>query len=221
MPFTATTPLPSTTAQRNIARNTYCLLGVTLLAGACTSTLMWLFNVSTAVNTFFILLFAGLFCLLPRFSLSDNATLWSLLLAAIGGAGVIPLIGWFVGALTQQPSGTLTVSMAVSCTAIALLSAAMYTSSPTRFNSRAIRITLTGILVSMFFFITMRHVPLTPIEMISSVVLCLALSALVLRRTYALLRTGETRHGRIAILLQVHLGNAFIGGINALRGQPR
>ena len=215
----ASSPVSTSALSTNkVLRNTYLLLGATLLFSAGMA------GVSMALN----LPYFGLFTLLIYFGLlfavtktQDSAwgILWTFALTGFLGLTLGPILNAY---LTMLPNGSQIVMTALGTTAISFLGLSAYAVTSKRDFSfmggflaigaiGAFTLGLIAVVSASFF-----NYPMPTVALVASGLFVLVSGGIMLYQTSAIVNGGETNYIRATVTLYVSIYNMFLSLLHLL-----
>lgn len=197
---------PSALAVNSVLRNTYMLLGLTILFSAGTA------GVSMAMNLPFInpfIMLAGFFGLLFLVHKTANSA-WGLLsvFALTGFLGVY--MGPIVGHYLAMPNGGSVVMSALSTTAIAFLGLSAFVLVTKKDFSFMRNFLMVGVLVVFSLCIASLFFDLSAFHAVISGMVVLIACGLILWQTSEIVHGGETNYIHATVGLYVQIFNLFM-----------
>ena len=198
--------------QNKVLRQTYTMLGITLLFSAA---MAWVAIISRAAPVNIWMFLIGAYGLLFLTQALRNSA-WGLLslMAFTGfmGYAMGPIIGFYL----QSPAGASTVALALSLTAFiffALSGFVLFTGKNMTFLARTITIgafVLIGLLVASFF------VQSSAFQLMLSGLFAIFASMLILYQTSNIIEGGETSYISATLTLYVSIYNLFMSLLHLL-----
>jgi modulator of FtsH protease len=197
-------------AAHKVLRNTYMLLGMTLLFSTMTAI------VGMAIN----MPFMGLWMLLPYFGLlfavektknSAAGIFWVFALTGWLGLTLAPILNAYIGAIGYEP-----IAMALGGTALIFFASSAYVLITRKDMSFMTGFLMTGILVAFIASIANVFLGITGLSLaVSSMFLVLG-SGLMMWQTSAIIHGGETNYISATVTLFVSIYNVFLSLLSLL-----
>lgn len=190
-----------------VLKNTYALLGMTLLFSAFTAYIAMAIGISSMTALLLsIAAIAILWFALPRTIDSSMGLVWTFVFTGLLGASLGPMLTYYLAI----PSGAAMVAQALGGTAFiffALSAYALFTKKDFSFLGGMLMVGLLVALVAMIanLFLQMPILQLT----ISSAVI-LIMSGFILFDTSRIIHGGETNYVRATVSMYLNLYNIFV-----------
>jgi len=209
---TSTTARGSVLATNKVLRNTYMLLGATLLFSAAMAGLSMALNLPT-FGLFTILIYFGLLYAVTKTQNSGWGILWTFALTGFLGLTLGPILNLYIKAL---PHGGQIIMTALGTTAVAFLGLSAFAITSKRdFSFMGGFLTIGAIgafvlgLVAIFF-----HLP--TLSLVVSGLFLIVSGGLMLYQTSEIVRGGETNYISATITLYVSIYNMFLSLLQLL-----
>ena len=209
---TSTTARGSVLATNKVLRNTYMLLGATLLFSAAMAGVSMALNLPT-FGLFTILIYFGLLYAVTKTQNSGWGILWTFALTGFLGLTLGPILNLYIKAL---PHGGQIIMTALGTTAVAFLGLSAFAITSKRdFSFMGGFLTIGAIgafvlgLVAIFF-----HLP--TLSLVVSGLFLIVSGGLMLYQTSEIVRGGETNYISATITLYVSIYNMFLSLLQLL-----
>ena len=209
---TSTTARGSVLATNKVLRNTYMLLGATLLFSAAMAGVSMALNLPT-FGLFTILIYFGLLYAVTKTQNSGWGILWTFALTGFLGLTLGPILNLYIKAL---PHGGQIIMTALGTTAVAFLGLSAFAITSKRdfsFMGGCLTIGAIGAfvlgLVAIFF-----HLP--TLSLVVSGLFLIVSGGLMLYQTSEIVRGGETNYISATITLYVSIYNMFLSLLQLL-----
>jgi modulator of FtsH protease len=213
----ASTTSTSALSTNKVLRNTYLLLGATLLFSALTAGLAMAIN-APPMGLFTILIYFGLLFAVSATRNSAWGIFWTFALTGFLGFTLGPIIELYIRAL---PNGSQIVMTALGTTAVSFLGLSAYAIKSGRdFSFMGGFLTIGAIgafvlgLIAIFF-----HLP--TLSLVVSGLFVIVSGGIMLYQTSEIVRGGETNYISATITLYVSLYNMFLSLLNLLGASSR
>lgn len=205
-------------ATNAVLRNTYILLGLTLLFSACTAGLAMMSN-AKLMNPFIMII--GYFALLFATSALRNSA-WGL----VGVFALTGFMGYTLGPLLNHyinhiANGQQLVMMSLAATGLIFFALSGYVLVSRKDFSFMGGFLLVGVLVAFFAGLGAMFFHLPGLMLAVSAMFVLVSSGLILFETSQIIHGGETNYIMATISLYVSIYNLFVSLLSLMGGSSR
>ncbi|HKS56670.1 MAG TPA: Bax inhibitor-1/YccA family protein [Steroidobacteraceae bacterium] len=208
----ASTSQTSVLATNKVLRNTYLLLGATLLFSAVTA------GVAMAIN----LPFMGLWMLLPYFGLlfavqatrnSGWGIVWTFALTGFLGLTLGPILEFYLRAV---PNGAQLIMTSLGVTAVAFLGLSAYAVTSKKDFSFMRGFLVVGLLGAFVLGLVAYFFQLSTMSLVVSGMFLLLSGGLILFKTSEIIHGGETNYISATVTLYISIYNMFLSLLRLL-----
>lgn len=204
--------LESTIATNKVLRNTYLLLGMTLLFSAVTAGIAM--AVGIGQGTALILTLVGFGLLFAVHKTADSSAGLGMIFAFTGvmGASLGPMLNYYLA----MPNGPALVMQALGGTALVFFGLSAYALSSRKDFSFMGGFLMVGMIVAVVAMLANIFLAIPALSLTVSAVLVLIMSGLILFDTSRIINGGETNYIRATVSLYLNIYNLFIHLLNLL-----
>lgn len=203
----------SSLATNKVLRNTYALLGMSLLFSAATAWISMIFYLPHPGFWGTLLGFYGLYFLVHSLSHSAWGVLAVFAFTGFTGYTLGPLLN---AVLRLSANGSAIISMALTMTALVFLSLSFYVLSTRRNFSHMGGMIAIGSIIAMVSAIFLFMFPSILLELMVSSVFALISSAYILYHTSEIVHGGERNYIIATVSLYISIYNLFISLVRIL-----
>lgn len=209
---TTTTIRGSALATNKVLRNTYMLLGATLLFSAAMAGVSMALNLPT-FGLFTILVYFGLLYAVTKTQNSGWGILWTFALTGFLGLTLGPILNLY---LTALPNGGQIIMTALGTTAIAFLGLSAFAITSKRDFSFMGGFLMIGAIGAFVLGLVAYFFQLPTLSLVVSGLFLIVSGGLMLYQTSEIVRGGETNYISATVTLYVSIYNMFLSLLHLL-----
>jgi modulator of FtsH protease len=213
-PNTAVSSQVSTSAlsTNKVLRNTYMLLGATLLFSAAMAGVSMSLNLPT-FGLFTILIYFGLLFAVTKTQNSAWGILWTFALTGFLGLTLGPILNLY---LTALPNGSQIIMTALGTTAVAFLGLSAYAITSKRDFSFMGGFLMIGAIGAFVLGLVAYFFNMPTLALVVSGLFLIVSGGLMLWQTSEIVRGGETNYISATVTLYVSIYNMFLSLLHIL-----
>jgi modulator of FtsH protease len=198
--------IESTLNTNKVLKNTYLLLGMTLLFSALTAGLSMAVGLGQGTALILSLVGFGLLFVVHKTADSGNGLIAIFAFTGVMGASIGPMLSYYLA----LPSGPALVMQALGATALVFFGLSAYALTTRKDFSYMGGFLLVGLLVAVVAMIAniFLHIPALSLSISAAVVMIM--SGLILFDTSRIINGGETNYIRATVSLYLNVYNLFI-----------
>ncbi len=209
---TSTAVRGSALATNKVLRNTYMLLGATLLFSAAMAGVSMALNLPS-FGLFTILIYFGLLFAVTKTQNSSWGILWTFALTGFLGLTLGPILNMYINAL---PHGGQIIMTALGTTAVAFLGLSAFAITSKRDFSFMGGFLMIGAIGAFVLGLVAFFFNLPTLSLVVSGLFLIVSGGLMLYQTSAIVRGGETNYISATITLYVSIYNMFLSLLHLL-----
>ncbi len=189
-----------------VLKNTYMLLGMTLLFSAATAGVSMAVGLSHGVGLVLSLVGFGLLFVVNRMADSSKGLLAIFAFTGVMGAAIGPMLNYYL----SMPGGPALVMQALGGTALVFFGLSAYALTTRKDFSYLGGFLMVGLIVAVVAMIAniFLHIPALSLTISAAVVMIM--SGLILFDTSRIINGGETNYIRATVSLYLNIYNLFI-----------
>ncbi|PSJ47590.1 BAX inhibitor protein [Zobellella endophytica] len=195
-----------------VLRNTYMLLGMTLVAAALSAGVSAMMNLPHPGLIITLVGFYGLMFLTERNKNSSLGLLFIFAFTAFTGYTIGPILNYYL----STASGTETVMLALGGTALTFLSLSAYVLTTKKDMSFLGGMMMAGFVVILVAFVANLFLALPALSLALSALFILFSSGAILMQTSAIIHGGEQNYISATVTLYVSIFNIFLSLLQLL-----
>jgi modulator of FtsH protease len=198
--------IESALGTNKVLKNTYLLLGMTLLFSAFTAGVSMAVGLGQGTALILTLVGFGLLFVVHKTADSSNGLFAIFAFTGVMGASLGPMLNYYLA----MPSGPALVMQALGATAVVFFGLSAYALSTRKDFSYMGGFLMVGLLVAVLAMIAniFLHIPALSLSISAAVVLIM--SGLILFDTSRIINGGETNYIRATVSLYLNIYNLFI-----------
>ncbi|GGB47452.1 BAX inhibitor protein [Oceanisphaera marina] len=202
----------SALATNKVLRNTYMLLGLTLVVASISAGISAMLNLPRPGLIITLVGFYGLMYLTERNRDSSLGLLFIFAFTAFTGYTIGPIINYYL----STASGTETVMLALAGTALTFLSLSAYVLTTKKDMSFLGGMMMAGFVVILIGFVANLFFNLPALSLALSALFILFSSGAILMQTSAIIHGGERNYISATVTLYVSIFNIFLSLLQLL-----
>lgn len=201
-----TVGLESALSANKVLKNTYMLLGMTLLCSALTAGIAMAAGIGHGTALVLMLVGFGLLFVVHKTADSSKGLLAVFAFTGVMGASIGPMLSYYLA----MPNGPQLVMQALGCTAVVFFGLSAYALGTRKDFSYMGGFLMVGLLVAVVAMIAniFLHIPALSLTISAAVVMIM--SGLILFDTSRIINGGETNYIRATVSLYLNIYNLFI-----------
>ncbi len=204
--------MESVLATNKVLKNTYMLLGLTLLFSAVTAGVSMAMNLSHGVGLVLTLVGFGLLFVVNRTADSGKGLLAVFAFTGVMGASLGPLLNYYAG----LANGPQLIMQALGGTAVVFFGLSAYALTTRKDFSFMGGFLFVGLLVAIVASIANIFLQIPALQLTVSSAIVLIMSGLILFDTSRIVNGGETNYIRATVSLYLNVYNLFIHMLSLL-----
>jgi len=189
-----------------VLKNTYMLLGLTLLFSAVTAGISMAMGLSQGAALVLMLIGFGLLFVVNRTADSGKGLLAIFAFTGVMGASIGPLLSFYLA----MPGGPALVMQALGGTALVFFGLSAYALTTRRDFSFMGGFLMVGLLVAVVAMIANIFLAIPALSLTISAAVVMIMSGLILFDTSRIINGGETNYIRATVSLYLNIYNLFI-----------
>ncbi len=207
-----TAGMESVLATNKVLRNTYMLLGMTLLFSAATAGVSMAMGLSHGMGLVLSLVGLGLLFVVNRMADSSKGLLAIFAFTGVMGAAIGPMLNYYL----SMPGGPALVMQALGGTAIVFFGLSGYALSTRKDFSFMGGFLIVGLLVAVVAGIANIFLGIPALSLTISAAVVMIMSGLILFDTSRIIHGGETNYIRATVSLYLNIYNLFVHMLHLL-----
>jgi modulator of FtsH protease len=204
--------IESTLNTNKVLRNTYLLLGMTLLFSALTAGVSIALGLGQGAGLVLFLVGFGLIFVVNKTADSSNGLLAIFAFTGVMGASIGPMLNHYLA----MPSGPALVMQALGATALVFFGLSAYALTTRKDFSYTGGFLTVGLLVALVAIIANLFLNIPALSLTISAAVVMLMSGWILFNTSNIINGGETNYIRATISLYMNIFNLFIHLLNLL-----
>jgi len=198
--------IESALSTNKVLKNTYMLLGMTLLFSAVTAGISMAMGLGHGMALIFMLVGFGLLFVVNRLADSSKGLLAIFAFAGVMGASIGPMLNYYLA----MPGGHSLVMQALGGTAIVFFGLSAYALTTRKDFSYMGGFLMVGLLVAVVAMIANIFLAIPALSLTISAAVVMIMSGLILFDTSRIINGGETNYIRATVALYLDIYNLFI-----------
>jgi len=198
--------IESALSTNKVLKNTYMLLGMTLLFSAVTAGISMAMGLGHGMALIFMLVGFGLLFVVNRLADSSKGLLAIFAFAGVMGASIGPMLNYYL----SMPGGHSLVMQALGGTAIVFFGLSAYALTTRKDFSYMGGFLMVGLLVAVVAMIANIFLAIPALSLTISAAVVMIMSGLILFDTSRIINGGETNYIRATVALYLDIYNLFI-----------
>ncbi len=204
--------MESVLSTNKVLKNTYMLLGMTLLFSAVTAGLSIAMGLGHGMGLILALVGFGLLFAVNRTADSSKGLLMIFAFTGVMGASIGPMLGYYL----NMPNGPQLVLQALGGTAVVFFGLSAYALTTRKDFSFMGGFLFVGLLVAVVAGIANIFLQIPALQLALSSAIILIMSGLILFDTSRIIHGGETNYIRATVSLYLNVYNLFIHMLHLL-----
>jgi|TARA_R110002072_G_scaffold97846_11_gene215319 modulator of FtsH protease len=200
------TGIESVLSTNKVLKNTYMLLGVTLLFSAVTAGISMAMGLGQGTALIFMLVGFGLLFVVNKTADSSKGLLAIFAFTGVMGASIGPMLNYYLA----MPSGPSLVMQALGGTAVVFFGLSAYALTTRKDFSYMGGFLMVGLLVAVVAMIANIFLAIPALSLTISAAVVMIMSGLILYDTSRIINGGETNYIRATVSLYLDIYNLFI-----------
>ncbi|MEM9256936.1 MAG: Bax inhibitor-1/YccA family protein [Pseudomonadota bacterium] len=196
----------SVLSTNKVLRNTYMLLGMTLLFSAMTAGVSMAMNLSHGVGLILLLVGFGLLFVVNRMADTSKGLLAIFAFTGVMGASLGPMLNAYLA----LPNGPQLVMQALGGTAVVFFGLSAYALTTRKDFSFMGGFLMVGLIVAVVAMIANIFLAIPALSLTISAAVVMIMSGLILFDTSRIINGGETNYIRATVSLYLNIYNLFI-----------
>ncbi len=198
--------IESALSTNKVLKNTYMLLGMTLLFSAVTAGISMAMGLGHGMALILTLVGFGLLFVVNRLADSSKGLLAIFAFAGVMGASIGPMLNYYLA----MPGGHALVMQALGGTAIVFFGLSAYALTTRKDFSYMGGFLMVGLLVAVVAMIANIFLAIPALSLTISAAVVMIMSGLILFDTSRIINGGETNYIRATVALYLDIYNLFI-----------
>ena len=207
-----TAGMESVVSTNKVLKNTYMLLGMTLLFSALTAGISMAMGLPHGAALVLTLVRYGLLFVVNRMADSSKGLLAIFAFAGVMGASLGPLLNYYA----SMPAGPALVMQALGGTAIVFFGLSAYALTTRKDFSYMGGFLMVGLIVAIVAMIANIFLAIPALSLTISAAVIMIMSGLILFDTSRIINGGETNYIRATVSLYLNIYNLFIHMLHLL-----
>ena len=200
------TGIESVLSTNKVLKNTYMLLGVTLLFSAVTAGISMAIGLGQGTALIFMLVGFGLLFVVNKTADSSKGLLAIFAFTGVMGASIGPMLNYYLA----MPNGPALVMQALGGTAVVFFGLSAYALTTLKDFSYMGGFLMVGLLVAVVAMIANIFLAIPALSLTISAAVVMIMSGLILYDTSRIINGGETNYIRATVSLYLDIYNLFI-----------
>jgi modulator of FtsH protease len=200
------TGIESVLSTNKVLKNTYMLLGVTLLFSALTAGISMAIGLGQGTALIFMLVGFGLLFVVNKTADSSKGLLAIFAFTGVMGASIGPMLNYYLA----MPNGPSLVMQALGGTAVVFFGLSAYALTTRKDFSYMGGFLMVGLLVAVVAMIANIFLAIPALSLTISAAVVMIMSGLILYDTSRIINGGETNYIRATVSLYLDIYNLFI-----------
>jgi modulator of FtsH protease len=198
--------MESVLSTNKVLKNTYMLLGMTLLFSAVTAGISMAMGLGQGAALVLILVGFGLLFVVNRTADSSKGLVAIFAFTGVMGASIGPMLNHYLA----MPGGPALVMQALGCTALVFFGLSAYALTTRKDFSYMGGFLMVGLLVAVVAMIANIFLNIPALSLTISAAVVMIMSGLILFDTSRIINGGETNYIRATVSLYLDIYNLFI-----------
>ena len=198
--------LESAISTNKVLKNTYMLLGLTLLFSAVTAGISMAVGLGQGAALILMLVGFGLLFVVNRTADSSKGLLAIFAFTGVMGASIGPMLNFYLA----MPGGPALVMQALGGTAVVFFGLSAYALTTRKDFSYMGGFLMVGLLVAVVAMIANIFLAIPALSLTISAAVVMIMSGLILFDTSRIINGGETNYIRATVSLYLNIYNLFI-----------
>lgn len=198
--------MESVLSTNKVLKNTYLLLGMTLLFSAVTAGISMAMGLSHGMGLILLLVGFGLLFVVNRMADTSKGLLAIFAFTGVMGASIGPMLNYYLA----MPGGPAHVLQALGGTAIVFFGLSAYALTTRKDFSYMGGFLIVGLLVAVVASIANIFMGIPALSLAVSSAIVLIMSGLILWDTSRIIHGGETNYIRATVALYLDIYNLFV-----------
>lgn len=198
--------IESALSTNKVLKNTYMLLGMTLVFSAVTAGISMAMNLSHGIGMILLLVGFGLLFAVNKMADSSKGLLAIFAFAGVMGASLGPMLNYYL----SMPSGPSIVMQALGGTAIIFFGLSAYALTTRKDFSYMGGFLTVGLLVAIVAIIANIFLQIPAVSLAISSAVIMIMSGFILYDTSRIIKGGETNYIRATVGLYLNIYNIFV-----------
>ena len=212
-----TTGLEAVVNTNKVLKNTYMLLGMTLLFSALTAGISMAAGIGQGTALILMLVGFGLLFVVHKTADSGKGLLAIFAFTGVMGASIGPMLNYYL----SMPNGPQLVMQALGGTALVFFGLSAYALSSRKDFSYMGGFLMVGLLVAVVAMIANIFLNIPALSLTISAAVVMIMSGLILFDTSRIINGGETNYIRATVSLYLDIYNLFIHLLRLLSSAQR
>lgn len=196
----------SLVSTNRVLKNTYMLLGMTLLCSTVTAGISMAVGLGQGAALLLMLVGFGLLFVVNRMADSSKGLIAIFAFTAVMGASLGPMLRFYL----NMPGGPALVMQALGGTALVFFSLSVYALSTRRDFSYLGGFLMVGLVVAVVAMLANLFLAIPALSLTISAVVVMLMSGLILFDTSRIVNGGETNYIRATVALYLNIYNLFV-----------
>lgn len=201
-----TVAVESVLSTNKVLKNTYMLLGMTLLFSAATAGVSMAMNLSHGVGLVLALVGFGLLFVVNKMADSSKGLIAIFAFTGVMGASIGPMLNYYL----SLPQGPELVFQALGGTALIFFALSAYALTTRKDFSYMGGFLMVGLIVAIVAMIANIFLAIPALSLTISAAIVMIMSGLILFDTSRIINGGETNYIRATVGLYLNIYNLFI-----------
>lgn len=198
--------IESALATNKVLRNTYMLLGLTLLFSAITAGISMAMGLSSGMGLILSLVGFGLLFVVNRTADSGMGLVMIFAFTGVMGASIGPMLAYYLA----MPGGPALVMQALGGTAVVFFALSAYALTTRKDFSFMGGFLMVGLIVAVVAMIANIFLGIPALSLTISAAIVFIMSGMILWDTSRIVNGGETNYIRATVSLYLNIYNLFI-----------
>jgi len=204
--YDANVAVDAVVSTNKVLRNTYMLLGLTLLFSAMTAGVAMAMNLSHTMALVLMLVGFGLLFVVNRTADSGKGLVAIFAFTGVMGASLGPMLSYYL----QMANGPAMVMQALGGTAVVFFGLSAYALTTRKDFSYLGGFLMVGLIAAIVAMIANIFLAIPALQLTISAVVVMIMSGLILFDTSRIVNGGETNYIRATVGLYLNIYNLFI-----------
>lgn len=209
---TADVGIESAISTNKVLKNTYLLLGMTLLFSAVTAGVSMAMGLSHGMGMILALVGFGLLFVVNRMADTSKGLLAIFAFTGVMGASIGPMLNYYL----SMPQGPSLVMQALGGTAVVFFGLSAYALTTRKDFSFLGGFLLVGLIVAVVAMIANIFLGIPALSLATSAAIVMIMSGLILFDTSRIINGGETNYIRATVGLYLSIYNLFVHMLHLL-----
>lgn len=204
--YDVNTAVDAVVSTNKVLRNTYMLLGMTLLFSAVTAGISMAIGLGQGAALILTLVGFGLLFVVNRMADSSKGLLAIFAFTGVMGAALGPMLGYYL----KMPGGPALVMQALGGTAVVFFGLSAYALTTRKDFSFMGGFLMVGLIVAVVAMIANIFLAIPALSLTISAAVVMIMSGLILFDTSRIINGGETNYIRATVGLYLNIYNLFV-----------